>query len=138
MGKRQHISSAVRRRILEEQKETCAECTSPFKHGLYDLDHVVPHAISQDNHRNNLRALCLLCHGRKTRQGTEAKAIEKYKRLRETRTPQCWTCKRICSPFFFCVFQCKACWVKQNTDEVERLSNAFAQMEAVLKEEHKN
>jgi hypothetical protein len=54
----------------------------------YQIDHVVPFSISNDNDEANLQAICPNCHAIKTRQ--EARKIM---RMRASSYPLCWWCE---------------------------------------------
>ena len=64
--KRRAFASGVRRKTLEKQDYKCANCKRPLKPRETDYDH--KNANRSDNRQKNCQALCLNCHGDKTRR----------------------------------------------------------------------
>jgi len=64
--KRRAFASGVRRKTLEKQHYKCANCKRPLKPRETDYDH--KNANRSDNRQKNCQALCLNCHGDKTRR----------------------------------------------------------------------
>jgi len=62
--KRAWLSEAKRAEMAREQK-TCAECNSPLG-ANFEVDHEQPLASGGSNDPENLRCLCLVCHGSKS------------------------------------------------------------------------
>ena len=64
--KRRAFASGVRRKTLEKQDYKCANCKRPLKPRETDYDH--KNGNRSDNRQKNCQALCLNCHGDKTRR----------------------------------------------------------------------
>jgi hypothetical protein len=111
---RPKIPDSLKKQILAEQLYRCHDCKNPLEHKLYDVDHIIPRCISEDDTRSNLCILCLPCHGRKTRLSSERRDIALFKKFAGTRTPICWTCKKHVSPYWYTYakFTCNQCWLK--------------------------
>src|SRR5215469_16551895 len=64
--KRRAFTSGVRRKTLEKQHYKCATSKRPLKPRETDYDH--KNGNRSDNRQKNCQALCLNCHGDKTRR----------------------------------------------------------------------
>lgn len=58
--KREHIPSAVRKRVLERFDGLCGYCS--IKARRLCIDHVNPHVVSRDNSEENLMPCCYECN----------------------------------------------------------------------------
>lgn len=93
--------------LLEVQGGKCKNCRIDVGN-IYDIDHIIPFSISEDNSISNLQLLCPNCHAQKTR-GCERKKIKIFKSTFNTKYPHCWNCFKRVSPFFFNGIMCKSC-----------------------------
>jgi hypothetical protein len=64
--KRRAFASGIRQKTLEKQHYKCANCKRPLKPRGTDYDH--KNGNRSDNRAKNCQALCLNCHGDKTRR----------------------------------------------------------------------
>lgn len=82
------VGKRVRHAVLSRQHWKCAICQSTLS-DVFDIDHIVPWAISQSSEYRNLQALCVECHARKSR--TEKARMDAF-----FITPFCWKCSSKC------------------------------------------
>lgn len=54
--------------IRIKQNKHCAglRCDRYLKRSEFHVDHIIPRSQGGTNHPNNLQALCITCHGKKT------------------------------------------------------------------------
>jgi len=86
------LRDSVKKIIAHKQKYTCAMCFELLPPS-FQVDHIIPHSISNDDSEENLQALCPNCHSLKTQR--ENLRIYQYKKLREecpTDYVLCWFC----------------------------------------------
>lgn len=107
---RSRISKKTKDLLLEIQEGKCRNCKKELG-GIYDVDHIIPHTICNDDSDSNLQLLCPNCHAEKTRGG-ERKRINMFKVSLTQRQPHCWNCWRRVSPYFFTGVFCKDCEIK--------------------------
>ena len=88
------LSASQRKKIAERQRNKCAnqpgshlawiesyECqlwrgrNGKFDLASYEVDHIIPFAVSGDNSDENLQALCALCHRVKTANQKQDKIL---------------------------------------------------------------
>lgn len=79
---RPSMSKARRLRLFTEQGGICWICKKKVKAGEeYDLDHIIPWALSFDDTDENLRVAHKTCHrGEKSKTSDDVKRISKAKR----------------------------------------------------------
>jgi hypothetical protein len=86
------LQDSVKKIIAHKQKYHCSVCNELLPPS-YQVDHIIPHSISNDDSEDNLQALCPNCHSLKTQR--ENLRIYQYKKLRE-KCPEdsklCWFC----------------------------------------------
>jgi len=86
------LQDSVKKIIAHKQKYHCSMCNELLPPS-YQVDHIIPHSISNDDTEDNLQALCPNCHSLKTQR--ENLRIYQYKKLRE-KCPEdsklCWFC----------------------------------------------
>lgn len=86
------LRDSVKKIIAHKQKYNCAMCLELLPPS-FQVDHIIPHSISNDDSEENLQALCPNCHSLKTQR--ENLRIYQYKKLREE-CPEdyvlCWFC----------------------------------------------
>ena len=86
------LRDSVKKIIAHKQKYNCAMCFELLPPS-FQVDHIIPHSISNDDSEENLQALCPNCHSLKTQR--ENLRIYQYKKLREE-CPEdyvlCWFC----------------------------------------------
>jgi len=58
LGLKYHQRTEYKNSILERDNRTCQICGKPG----YEVDHIIPWAISHDSSRSNLRAICVKCN----------------------------------------------------------------------------
>jgi hypothetical protein len=86
------LRDSIKKIIAHKQKYTCAICLELLPPS-FQVDHIIPHSISNDDSEENLQALCPNCHSLKTQR--ENLRIYQYKKLREecpTDYILCWFC----------------------------------------------
>lgn len=95
------IPEAMKALVLQRSGGRCQGCGAV---GLgssvpFDIDHIVPYAVTGRHDADNLQAICCNCHAMKSR--AEVKTIRLYQRLQRTRsTRMCWHCHVIYSAYF--------------------------------------
>jgi len=72
------VSEALKKKVAYQQEYKCSICSCILP-PTYQVDHILPHAISKDDSRENLQALCPSCHTEKTQQ--EHRRILVFKKL---------------------------------------------------------
>lgn len=86
------LQDSMKKIIAHKQKYHCAVCEELLPPS-YQVDHIIPHSISNDDSEDNLQALCANCHSLKTQR--ENLRIYQYKKLLE-KCPEdynlCWFC----------------------------------------------
>ena len=88
--RRRKLSENIKKQIAFNQSWRCKVC-SILLPPSYQIDHIIPHAISIDDSINNLQALCPNCHCTKTHK--EHNRIIRYKKKRANENCQlCWFC----------------------------------------------
>jgi len=86
------LSEGSKKNIAYEQEYKCANCRNLLPPS-YQVDHIIPHSISNCDERENLEALCPNCHANKTQ--LESKRIFEYKALLNScdeGVKICWFC----------------------------------------------
>lgn len=106
------LSRHEKLRLLERQGHACAHCAASLFNDVFDIDHVVPHALQPTNKLEALQALCPTCHARKSR--AEYKNIQQFKEMRKRGSARlCWQCHCVVSKYFWDGLRCRACVVKK-------------------------
>lgn len=89
---RKSIRETVKKEISYRQSYQCTKC-SQLLPPSFQIDHIIPWSISNDDSEDNLQALCPNCHSCKTQK--ETMRIIQYKRILE-KCPEgyhlCWFC----------------------------------------------
>jgi HNH endonuclease len=62
---KRHVTNGVKKWVAANQKWTCAGCNQLLDE-TYEVDHHIPLHKGGSNEKENLRALCRNCHGKKT------------------------------------------------------------------------
>ena len=62
---RRNVSNSMKKIVASQQKWKCGDCANLLDY-TYEIDHKIPLFKGGLNSRDNLIALCRLCHGRKT------------------------------------------------------------------------
>lgn len=92
MNKCRKLTEATKKIIAHRQKYLCYKCNNLLPPS-FQIDHIIPHSISNDDSEENLQALCPNCHSVKTQR--ENNRISKFKILM-TKCPKntniCWFC----------------------------------------------
>jgi hypothetical protein len=86
--KKRKLSESLKKVIASEQEWKCKSCQDTLPPS-YQVDHIIPHSISQNDNKDNLVALCANCHSVKTQ--TELKRITSFKKLMKF-SPDCDLC----------------------------------------------
>lgn len=90
--KRKSIPESIKKEISYRQSYKCTKC-SLLLPPSFQIDHIIPWSISNDDSEDNLQALCPNCHSCKTQK--ETMRIIQYKRFLE-KCPDgyhvCWFC----------------------------------------------
>lgn len=109
MAKRIRASDKLRKEIVCNQNGLCNRCCTRLSR-LFDIDHIIPFSISFDNSGGNLQALCLQCHGAKTRYEDRAffSSLQKVQAILPSATV-CYTCYQITSLYFSLPGHCNNC-----------------------------
>lgn len=76
MTRSRYLSVETRHALAEQLR--CAECGES---GPFEKDHHCPHALGGSNDIENIRHLCIGCHGKKTAK--DRRMIAKANRLRK-------------------------------------------------------
>jgi hypothetical protein len=63
--KRKYISNSIKKQVCRLQEYKCSSCLIMLPY-TYNIYHIIPWAMSQDNNIENLQALCPNCHALKT------------------------------------------------------------------------
>ena len=94
------LTETVKKTVAYSQKWRCKTCEVLLPPS-YQIDHIVPHSILEDDSIGNLQALCPTCHANKT-QMEQARIVKyKYKRARENHQ-LCWFCLQRVGPTMSC------------------------------------
>lgn len=112
-----YIPQNVRTNIYLRQNKKCGNCQNYIE--LFDVDHIIPFSICRNNNPRNLQALCLNCH--RLKSASEKKDILIFLKLKETRNPQCWKCKKLVSPYFMDGILCNECDQNDITRIMEKM-----------------
>lgn len=96
--KRRALKKGEREMIFMSQKGRCNMCRKYLHENVYDIDHIHPLWDGGSNEFNNLQAICLQCHGIKSRI-TEPQMKNEMKSWSPSYR-YCWKCKYIYSMFF--------------------------------------
>jgi len=84
------LSETIKKTIAYNQKYSCKHCSCLLP-PTFEVDHIVPHSISQDDEVSNLQALCPNCHALKTQR--EQLRIPQFKKLQKIKNQTlCWFC----------------------------------------------
>lgn len=84
------LSETIKKTVAYNQSYTCKHCSCLLP-PTFEVDHIVPHSITQDDEVSNLQALCPNCHSLKTQR--EQLRIPQFKRLQKLKNqPLCWFC----------------------------------------------
>ena len=84
------LTETVKKTVAYSQEWRCKTCEVLLPPS-YQIDHIVPHSILEDDSIDNLQALCPTCHANKTQ--IEQPRIVKYKHKRARENHQlCWFC----------------------------------------------
>ena len=86
--KKRKLSESLKKVIASEQEWKCKTCQEVLPPS-YQVDHIIPHSISENDNKDNLVALCPNCHSVKTQ--IEIKRITSFKKLRKF-SPDCDLC----------------------------------------------
>jgi len=102
MKQRRKLSEVTKKIIASNQQWKCGFCKKILPPS-YQIDHIVPHSISNSDEEDNLMAMCPTCHANKTQ--TEYSRIIEYKRMKEfcpESTKLCWFCFETYNIFHYC------------------------------------
>jgi 5-methylcytosine-specific restriction protein A len=66
--KRPGVSAQTKLRLVVRQKNRCNVCKAELMENHWDVDHILPWNISNDNSDQNLQIICMPCHRTKTTQ----------------------------------------------------------------------
>lgn len=86
------VSEVTKKIIASNQEWKCGFCKQILPPS-YQIDHIVPHSICNNDEQDNLMALCPTCHANKTQ--SEARRISEYKKIKSycpDNTNVCWFC----------------------------------------------
>ena len=92
MSRKRKLSDSIKKIIAHKQNYNCYKCKIILP-STYQVDHIIPHSISNDDSEENLQALCPNCHSIKTQR--ENIRIIKFKSLMfmcPTNISLCWFC----------------------------------------------
>lgn len=101
--KRKPMSRMYKCMIAQEQEWKCKICSCTididvYGSTLFDIDHIKEFSEGGSNNRDNLQALCLLCHRKKTNEYMFMKGrmrrINKFKDLIKTEIPKYFPLKK--------------------------------------------
>lgn len=88
--KKRKLTESVKKIVASKQSWKCKECDELLP-SSYQVDHIIPFSISQNDEKDNLVALCPNCHSIKTQR--ETKRIISFKKLKEfSKYEICWFC----------------------------------------------
>ena len=88
------LDEASKKTIAFSQKWNCKKCKEILP-STYEIDHIVPFSITQDDSIDNLQALCPNCHRKKTQ--LENKRIIQFKKICAIKkSVLCWFCLETC------------------------------------------
>lgn len=91
MTSKRKLSESVKKIIASKQDWKCNICSNILP-ASYQIDHIIPHSISQNDSSDNLVALCPTCHANKTQ--SELSRIRDFKFLQKHNKSNnmCWFC----------------------------------------------
>jgi hypothetical protein len=92
MTKQRKLSESLKKIIAHREEYKCAHCKVLLPPS-FQIDHIIPYSISNNDDNNNLQALCPNCHSLKSQR--ENLRIYKYKKLFDicpSNTKLCWFC----------------------------------------------
>jgi hypothetical protein len=90
------LTESEKKMVAASQGWRCGKCDELLQ-ASYQVDHIVPHSISNDDRPENLIALCPTCHAGKTQ--IENKRIIQFKKKRAKDGYICWFCLQLCNGF---------------------------------------
>ena len=98
--KKRSLSESVKKQIAFAQQYKCKKCDVLLP-SSYQIDHVIPHSVSNDDSEQNLMSLCPNCHASKSQ--TERSRIIYYKKIKaETKSDICYFCLQVKDNFHNC------------------------------------
>lgn len=84
------LKESEKKIIASNQEWKCKICTKILS-STYQVDHIVPFSITQNDTANNLQALCVSCHCSKTQN--ESTRISRFKKMcSNLNQTLCWFC----------------------------------------------
>ena len=92
MNKSRKVRESIKKQIAYKQNYKCFECNNMLPPS-YQIDHIIPHAISFDDSITNLNAMCPNCHANKSQK--ETMRIIQYKNMKSNFQGNyniCWFC----------------------------------------------
>jgi 5-methylcytosine-specific restriction enzyme A len=92
------IPLRIQESVLRRQTYQCGTCNRPLESRLYDIDHIIPYCVRLCHEPENLQALCLDDHRKKSRR--DAAKIAAWKRELLTSFRTCWKCERTVSAYW--------------------------------------
>lgn len=81
---KRHVSQQTRRWVLDNSGWCCAQCSQLLYNDIAHVDHVEPVHISGDNSLDNLQALCVVCHAKKTASERRHNRLQSKRRATNT------------------------------------------------------
>jgi hypothetical protein len=93
MSSHRKLTESEKKIIACSQKWNCGKCNNILP-SSYQVDHIVPWSITNNDNFENLVALCPTCHASKTQ--VENKRILQFKKKRAKEGNICWFCLKIC------------------------------------------
>ena len=125
MSKRK-LTETTKKIVASSQSWRCDVCKNTLPPS-YQIDHIIPHSISEDDSEQNLRALCPTCHSNKTQ--VENRRIIDYKKIKRFCPDKnvCWFCFETYSTFHTCSKEKKTLdtIIKENTNIIKNTKNMF-------------
>lgn len=125
MSKRK-LTETVKKIVASGQGWRCNVCEETLPPS-YQIDHIVPHSISNDDSEGNLRALCPTCHSNKTQ--IENRRILEYKKIKRFCPDKniCWFCFETYSTFHTCNKEKKTLSniMEENSTIIDTTKNMF-------------
>ena len=98
--KARRLREAVKKCVAAGQKWCCGRCRCLLT-STYEVNHILPHCVTQDDGADNLVALCKECHGWYTQQ--QAYWLSRHRQVRAAHPSfiLCIGCRRCVSAYFW-------------------------------------
>jgi len=139
--RRRAVPRRLREAVWARDGGRCAECDAALPPDAWVLDHAVPWSVDAAHEARNLRALCLVCHRRKSTAEAALRAAIATADKATSGLPSCWGgCGRLLPAAAFAVaedgavaLRCVSCALEAEVDVEFKESVASARTREELR-----